>query len=217
MTNFTVLDQRVAESTPLAPLNERVPLGSFVAYNGPSDDGERKRAIVIGHGDDGELLELLDGPDKIVLDDAEQLATVVVLATSADRYAQRVSTKSRALGRKHGWCEVAENAITELNQTPENGTFEAMEPINVRVTITRDLVLRPRRTHYNGSTVTPENMLDQLQRKFYHSAEFNYDSFQQLDGTQDMQVTIEVVDEFTPTADEAPAAVEEPAKTKKRH
>lgn len=207
MVNVTVVDERApVEPTPSPSLSERVPLGAFVAYNGPSADGERMRAIVVGHGADDQTLELLNGPERVTLEDPTQVASVIVLAKSADGYAQRVSTKARALGRAHDWCDTANDAIAELNSTPEHDTdVTPMGPIKVRMTVTRDVVARPRRTR-NRRSITPANLLAELQRAVYVGAELNYDQFQQLDGTGDVEVKLELVDEFSTNGDAASEA-----------
>lgn len=204
MANVVLVDKRTpVEPTEPTPIAERIPLGAFVAYNGPSDDGERKRAIVIGYGENNDVLELLNGPEKVVVDDPEQLASVIILAKSADAYANRVSVKARALGRAHDWCEVANNAITELNQTPEQDTNGMLpDPLKVRLTITRDIIARVRRNRH--TVITPANVLDHLQRSVYANAELNYDLFSHDIGTTDTQVMVEVVDEFTTTNGDAP-------------
>jgi hypothetical protein len=167
---------------------------------------------VIGHTD--ESVELLDGPERVVLT-GDELNTVIVLAASADKYAQRVSVKSRALGRAHNWCDVAEQAIEELNSTPEKSDDESSERIHVVVTTTGHYTVR-RANRRHAPFVTDENMLEIMRERFYvgSGGEFNFDYFQHVRGATNPVVSVDmrVVDEF-PSANGTAEVAEAAAST----
>lgn len=133
----TVTDSR----TPPAAntLLTRWPLGGFVAFNGPSGDGERRRAIVVDHDVAAGSVVLQDGADRVTLG-ATELADAVLVARSADEYARRVQTRGRALGREYGHERVATETLALLDRPRD---VEAA-PVRARVVTATEYVLRPR-------------------------------------------------------------------------
>jgi hypothetical protein len=117
-------DGRAVVESEVKPLSETLTRGMFVAYNGTVEDGERARGVVLSVDDDAGSVVVLTGVDDVTVS-GDDTKTITVLAKSPDGFAQRVTTKARALGREYSWCEVANDAVKELNNTPEldeNGT-----------------------------------------------------------------------------------------------
>lgn len=204
MVNVTVNDQRTPVEPVVVPLSERVPLGAFVAYNGTTDDGQRRRAVVVGHPKKGEAVQLLDGSDKVTVE-GDDVANIVILAKSADAFAQRVTRKAEALGRTHNWCGVARDAVRELNNTPEE--VEASRSVmHVRLTVDAPFELLP--TAYMNNHVGTDD--ETIQRYLRDTLTldwrylFNQDYFRVQNSVGDSAVvTLDIVDAPTSAIQEA--------------
>jgi hypothetical protein len=123
-TNVVSNDGRTVVESKVKSLSETLTRGMFVAYNGTVEDGERARGVVLSVDDDAGSVVVLTGVNDVTIS-GDDTKTITVLAKSPDGFAQRVTTKARALGREYSWCEVANDAVKELNNTPEideNGT-----------------------------------------------------------------------------------------------
>lgn len=204
-TNVTAVDKRAPVEPPPPPtLLERIPLGSFVAYNGPSTDGERKRAVVIDHVDDA--IVVIDGAERVTVA-GDELATVIVLAKSADAYANRVSVKARTLAKANGWCGTAEDAITELNTTPEGDDSQTRRTVYVEVVSTSRFALLPT----NRSQRSDHDILEQLKDRYYGATEFNYDWFRNNEDPV-VDVAIALVD---PVVTEEATTAKAPARSRR--
>jgi hypothetical protein len=204
MTSITVTDGRAPAPEAPPTLADRFPLGAIVAWNGAVEDGQRRRAVVVEHHDDEGSITVLDGVERVVVT-AEELTSAIVLAASADRYAQRVSNKARALGRTHSWCEVAEQAITELNQTPEDA--DERGAMNVVVTTVGHYRLVPTRDGRTRLTGRHNGDLTALLRERFYASNGEFDRGylrSQPETVAVHSVQIELVDAL-PTA-AAPAA-----------
>lgn len=127
-TKVVSTDGRAVVESDVKPLSETLTRGMFVAYNGTVEDGERARGVVLSVDDDAGSVVVLTGVNDVTVS-GDDTKTITVLATSPDGFAQRVSSKARALGREYSWCEVANDAVRELNNTPElneNGTRKSL-------------------------------------------------------------------------------------------
>lgn len=201
-SSITVIDDRAPVEPVELTLAERFPTGSIVAWNGAQADGQRRRAVVIAHADDASGLTVLDGTDPVNLT-ANDLSDAVVLAASVDLYGQRVTNKAKALGKTHGWCDVAEKAITELNTTaPDSDERHAVKFV---VTSVKHFVVLPTRDgqtfvnrNYGGDVV--QFVTDSTYAFTAQFGEFHYDYFREVGPVDETErhesVTIQVVDEF---------------------
>lgn len=207
MTKYVAVDSRPTEPKAEPTFTEKWPRGSVLSYNGPSDDGERKRAVVIDHDDEAGSVLLLDGPNEITIT-GDVLAEAIVLASSMDRYGQRVSVKARELGRENNWCEVANDAIAELNQTPEVSDDPTRQTVNVVITTRGYARVMPTRAgqqaiNADGDIATFLGNAGRRNVAYASGTELSTDYFRMQRGPNGesagnwrAEVTFEVVDEF---------------------
>jgi len=200
MVNITVEDQRTPVEPAEPTLENTYPLGAFVAYNGITADGQRRRALVVEHGDDGESLVLQDGVERVTVT-GDAVEAIVVLAKSADAFAQRVTAKALALGREHNWCSVAETAVRELNNNPATPE-ETRTALRVAFELDAVFDLLPTRDMTQlVARATDEDPSDVLQRFLQQSFTVYWNDFinsgyfriQNNPGT-DANVTLTIVD-----------------------
>lgn len=199
MVNVNVVDERVpAEPAPDPTFAELYPVGAFVAYNGPSDDGQRKRAVILEVDESAKSVTVLDGAERVAVT-GDDVAKVIILAKSANAFAERVSVKARALGKANGWCSVAEEAVEELNnKSPDEDPRRQV----VRVLATVEVPFELMTTRYTSGKPADE-LLELLRNNFYtYYSEFDRTYFRtQNSVSEDTRVSLRVVDEF-PTTDE---------------
>lgn len=143
-SNVTYVDERAPVEEVESTFAERFPLGCVLAWNGPQADGQRRRGVVIDHSDDETGLLVLDGPTTIELS-PDDLKDAIVLAKSVDGYGQRVTAKAKALGKEYRWCEVADNAVHDLNNSPEDDPHGQRKALRVVITTVGQYVVMPTR------------------------------------------------------------------------
>jgi hypothetical protein len=203
MAQITVNDARTPVDPAENTLTSRVPLGAFIAYNGTVEDGQRKRAVVVDHDEESNSVTVQDGTERVTIT-GDELENVVILASSADGFAQRVSQKAETLGRVHSWCDVARAAVRELNNEPEQVNRGS---IYVEVSIKVPFELLPTRYMTENVGLDDEHVTRYLRETFHPdwSYAFNRDYFRpQGDPSRDAVITIERVD--APNQETSPEA-----------
>lgn len=151
MRDVTFTDERTPVEPAPEPASaaERLPLGALVRYSTTQVAG--RHALVAAHPAD-DVVELLDGADRVTLS-GDELAGVVVMGFSADDYAQRVSRTAREMAEVHGFCNVAQEAIEQLNRTPAHEADDG-GLVHVVVTTTEHFTLRPTRSRDRRDVLT---------------------------------------------------------------
>jgi len=182
-----VIDARSAPADPNTTLRANYPVGAFVYVR-----AQNVRATVIGHTEDGQVT-ILNGGSKTNVAPGDDL---IVIALSAEDYAQRMATGAAELARNHGSESVVTPAVTRLlteEPTPNN------DLIHVVTRVTSHFTLRKRLTGSDADVVR------RLNEGFYPgNSEFDRTWFGQVNGDetsgnatrQDVLVELEVVNEL---------------------
>lgn len=215
-SNVTYVDERAPVEEVEPTFAERFPLGCVLAWNGPQADGQRKRGVVINHSDDETGLLVLDGPTTIELS-PDDLKDAIVLAKSVDGYGQRVTAKAKALGKEYRWCEVANDAVHDLNNSPEDDPHDQRKALKVVITTVGQYVVMPTRDamrvlkedadRYRGDHVAlmRRNGLLYTQAHEFNSSYYRHQTSES--GHNPLKsITVTVVDEFP--GDDAEAATD---------
>lgn len=173
-------------------LRDHYPVGAFIYLRSVGN-----RAVVIGHTETEVIVLIGDEKRSIVPDD-----DFIVLARSAEDYAQRVANEARRLTREHGYTMSITDAALEHLLTQEDQTPDVL--CVVVHTVGHYLV----QGRVPGTDdVSAEQVTELLRHDYYaRHGEFGQDRFRQLNqatrrgelvrSVPMMSVTIEVVDHF---------------------
>lgn len=191
-TNLTVVDTRKPDAK-AQEIKANYPLGAMVLRT-----AEKRRAIVVGHTDTQVLV--LDGVETLEVNPGP---TLVVIATSPEDYAERLTKEANRLVQSYGYNQ---RAVTNtLDNLLKEGRHKS-DLIRVKVTTVGHYLVRPRNEYG-----TDEEMMTALRASYYIGhGEFGNGYFTQITHDDDpnlgtktiVSTEFELVDEF-PTNENA--------------